>query len=266
MRKSGSLVLIGPVLIGLLFSACSSVHVENPLKRDSPAPSPSPKPPSVKITSPLTGDKIQGNTVEVGIDAHGIDVLAANGDTSGGTGHYALFIDASPPPAGVALGTSDSLVETADNPVLLPGLSLGTHKILVVLADGAGKRLGETEDEISVQLLGPSVQITATTQINGQIKAGRSFNLIIKSTGLTVVASPKGQQPDSGHFHVLIDLGIPEFAKAIPASASIIHTTASVVPIKGLAPGKHTILVVVGDGGHVPFRPLVMDRLTIEVT
>jgi hypothetical protein len=86
-----------------------------------------------------------------------------------------------------------------------------------------------------------------------------------------MAVAPAGDQtPNSGHHHLIIDdtpiagdaLNLP-----IPADDKHVHfgkaqTEATVT----LAPGTHTLQLVLGDWTHIPHKPAVMsDKITITV-
>ncbi|HUU73816.1 MAG TPA: DUF4399 domain-containing protein [Burkholderiales bacterium] len=80
--------------------------------------------------------------------------------------------------------------------------------------------------------------------------------------------APAGvNKPDTGHHHLIIDAGLPALDAPIPASANYKHfgggqTETSIE----LAPGKHTLQLIMGDLMHVPHDPPVMSRkITITV-
>ncbi len=80
--------------------------------------------------------------------------------------------------------------------------------------------------------------------------------------------APAGvDKPDTGHHHLIIDAEIPPASLPVPKSDHYLHfgggqTQASVV----LAPGKHTLQLLLGDHNHVPHDPpVVSERITIEV-
>ena len=52
----------------------------------------------------------------------------------------------------------------------------------------------------------------------------------------------------------------------IPVQDGVIHTAANPVTIEGLAPGEHTVQLVIGDPGHVPIAGLARPQLTIIVS
>lgn len=72
----------------------------------------------------------------------------------------------------------------------------------------------------------------------------------------------------TGHHHLLIDVGLPEnLEESIPADASHIHFGGgqTEAPVK-LAPGKHTLQLILGDQNHIPHNPpLVSKKITITV-
>lgn len=228
----------------------------------SPSPSPSPPKPSLRITSPADGDKITGNTVELGFDHAGIEITKADGDTSGKTGHFHVFVDQEPVPVGAAIPKTKGVVHSTDDPIVIPGLPNGKHKLTIVYGDGNHVRITDAESTVNVETTGPTIQVTAPSAIT----AGQTLRLTVKTQGLTLVKAPQGEAPKSGHLHVLIDLQLPEYAKAIGATDGIIHTTDTSIDLKDLSVGEHVIWIVVGDGGHVPFRPLVADMVKVTVT
>ena len=73
----------------------------------------------------------------------------------------------------------------------------------------------------------------------------------------------------TGHHHLLIDLDASEvdLSKPLPATDKIRHfgggqTEATL----SLPPGKHTLLLILGDENHVPFDPPVMsEKIAITV-
>lgn len=73
----------------------------------------------------------------------------------------------------------------------------------------------------------------------------------------------------TGHHHVLIDLDVKDvdMTKPLPATDQIRHfgggqTEASIE----LKPGRHTLLLVLGDENHVPFDPPIVSRkITVTV-
>jgi hypothetical protein len=84
------------------------------------------------------------------------------------------------------------------------------------------------------------------------------------------VAPAGTEKPHTGHHHLLIDTELPTgeaLDEPIPADAHHIHfgggQTETTVE---LAPGTHTLQLVVGDANHVPHNPpLASKKITITV-
>jgi hypothetical protein len=72
---------------------------------------------------------------------------------------------------------------------------------------------------------------------------------------------------NTGHHHLLIDAAPPSFDQPVPADANHVHfgkgqTEASVT----LAPGRHTLQLLLADHLHIPHDPPVMSKpITITV-
>lgn len=72
---------------------------------------------------------------------------------------------------------------------------------------------------------------------------------------------------DTGHHHLIIDAELPAMDKPIPADAQHVHfgkgqTETSIE----LAPGTHTLQLLLGDHLHTPHNPpVVSERITITV-
>lgn len=72
---------------------------------------------------------------------------------------------------------------------------------------------------------------------------------------------------NTGHHHLLIDAAPPPFDRPVPADANHVHfgkgqTEASVT----LAPGRHTLQLLLADHLHIPHDPPVMSKpITITV-
>jgi hypothetical protein len=84
--------------------------------------------------------------------------------------------------------------------------------------------------------------------------------------GMNVVAAGVNES-HSGHHHLLVDTDVPDTALPIPADAHHIHFgDASTATELTLAPGEHTLLLLLGDHLHIPHNPpVVSDPITIMV-
>jgi hypothetical protein len=82
--------------------------------------------------------------------------------------------------------------------------------------------------------------------------------------------APAGVKFDNtGHHHLLIDMDAPSDLNApLPASEKVVHFgKGQTETTLTLTPGKHTLLLLLGDYSHVPHNPAVMSKkITITVT
>lgn len=94
-----------------------------------------------------------------------------------------------------------------------------------------------------------------------------TFTVKFGISGMEV--APAGTDaPNTGHHHLLIDQDtLPAMDKVIPATDKIIHFGGGQTETElTLAPGKHTLQLLLGDKGHVPFDPpLLSDKITVTV-
>ena len=72
---------------------------------------------------------------------------------------------------------------------------------------------------------------------------------------------------NTGHHHLIIDADAPPLGAPVPADATHVHygkgQTEATVELK---PGKHTLLLVLGDQLHVPHEPAVVSKkITVTV-
>jgi hypothetical protein len=84
--------------------------------------------------------------------------------------------------------------------------------------------------------------------------------------------APAGDKtPNTGHFHLLIDQGLPtDLSVPLPVTDNILHygkaQTEATLDASKLPPGKHTLQLVMGDGSHIPHSPaLKSKKITITV-
>lgn len=86
-------------------------------------------------------------------------------------------------------------------------------------------------------------------------------------SGMGVAPAGMGNE-NTGHHHLLIDVDdLPPLDQPVPADDNHLHfgggqTETSIE----LAPGKHTLQLLMGDMNHLPHEPaLVSEKITIEV-
>lgn len=111
---------------------------------------------------------------------------------------------------------------------------------------------------------GASVYIVSPKN-GAEIKGAVTVVFGLKGMGI----APAGMQMENtGHHHLLIDTDIPtDTGVPLPATDKIVHfgkgQTETTVK---LAPGKHTLQLVLGDHLHIPFNPVIAsEKVTITV-
>lgn len=74
-------------------------------------------------------------------------------------------------------------------------------------------------------------------------------------------------QPQTGHHHLIVDAEVPPSGLPIPKNDHYLHFGGGQTEVSlPLAPGKHTLQLLLGDHNHVPHDPpVVSERITIEV-
>ena len=84
--------------------------------------------------------------------------------------------------------------------------------------------------------------------------------------GMSVVAAGVDEE-NAGHHHLLVDTDLPDLSLPIPADANHIHFgDASTSTELTLAPGRHTLQLLLGNHLHVPHDPpVVSEAITITV-
>ncbi len=137
---------------------------------------------------------------------------------------------------------------------------------------------------LSLFVLAAALSLNALAQERAASPAGAEAYIIAPADGATVSGSvtvrfglkgmgvaPAGIKFDgAGHHHLLIDTALPaDLTQAIPPAVEnkVLHfgkgqTEATVT----LAPGKHTLQLVLGDYLHVPHNPAVVSKkITVTV-
>ena len=223
-----------------------------------------PEGPTVRITSPVDGGAVKGNVVTLDLATTGFKVVKADGDTSGKTGHFHVFVDKEPVAAGQPIERAPGIIHSTDDPLVVSGLTPGSHKLTVVLGDGTHMRIGDASDNVTVTVEGPSVDATAPSTS----AAATPLSIDVAVDGVSIVKPDGDTSGKTGHLHAFVDKDPSRYSgQPIPAGdPAIVHSAVSPIVLTGLTAGEHTIWVVLGNGNHVAFDPPVMDKLTVTVT
>ena len=205
---------------------------------------------------------VEGNVVTLELEAEGIDIVPADGDTSGRAGHFHVFVDRTPVRGGEEIPREPGIIHSAEGTVVVPGLDVGRHELHVVLGDGAHMRIGDYQETLVVTVRGPSVDAS----VPAQITANTPFPVDVAVEGVELKPADGDTSGKTGHLHLFIDKEPPEPGAGIPTGdPAIIHSAVSPITVPGLASGEHTLWVVLGNGAHQVWDPVVMDRIAVTV-
>lgn len=115
----------------------------------------------------------------------------------------------------------------------------------------------------------PSAEGAAVYFISPQdgdtVKGPVTVRFGLKGMGVAPAGTDK---PNTGHHHLIIDTDLPPLDENIPMDENHIHfgggQTETTVT---LAPGTHTLQLLLGDMNHIPHNPVVSSKkITITVT
>jgi hypothetical protein len=108
-------------------------------------------------------------------------------------------------------------------------------------------------------------KVTITSPANGAtVKSPVVVQFAIEGMAL----APAGTaDPNTGHHHLLVDTGMPALDQPIPKDANHVHFgKAQTEGQVELAPGQHTLQLLLGDSNHVPNDPpIASEQITIIV-
>lgn len=115
----------------------------------------------------------------------------------------------------------------------------------------------------------PSAEGAAVYFISPQdgdtVKGPVTVRFGLKGMGVAPAGTDK---PNTGHHHLIIDTDLPPLDENIPMDENHVHfgggQTETTVT---LAPGTHTLQLLLGDMNHIPHNPVVSSKkITITVT
>jgi len=226
---------------------------------------------------------VEGNVVSLPVSVTGIKIVKPDGDTSGKTGHYHVFIDKRPTKRGQTIPKIPGIVHSEVSPIMIYGLTPGSHVFHVVLGNGAHVRIDQkVHAMVTVNVLGPAVQGSAPATLT----KGQDLVVNLQAEGVKIVDPGTETSDTEGHFHILVDPATPPKAgemiadsamQASPApsamssasaspsamTSSSYMTGASSQTITGLSAGTHVIWVVLADKDHRAWKFPVMDKLMV---
>ena len=111
----------------------------------------------------------------------------------------------------------------------------------------------------------PEAKVYFISPSNGQVIKG---DVTVRFGLVGMGVAPAGTVLEAtGHHHLIIDSPLPALDQPLPKDDLHLHfgkgQTEAVVK---LAPGKHTLQLILGDANHIPHQPpVVSEKITITV-
>lgn len=205
--------------------------------------------------------RLAGNVATLDLSGAGLDIVEPDGDTSGRTGHYVVFVNREPVAFGAKIPVERDVIETPKHKVTLTGFTAGSHKVSVVLADGAHHRIGQKAPEVTFGVSGPTVRVSALAK--SPAKQPVILSVAVESVG--VVAPDGPAAGGTGHFDVFIDREPTAAGQPVPVERGITHTSSQTIALSDVGGGAHEIWVVLVKGDETPFDPMVADKVNVAV-
>lgn len=221
----------------------------------------------IAITAPAEGDTVVGRQVAIGWEAPGLTIVPA-AEAQEETDLHAHFIvdgayevvEGAPIP-----NPQCGVLHTAANPATLSNLAPGEHTVALVIANpGHIPVEGLERPTVTFTVEEDPDAVRITSPENCDEVAGPDVEIAWDAPGMSIVAAADAQDEDDRHAHFIIDGAYQVVEDApIPTQDGVIHTAAYPATIEGLAPGLHTIQLVIANPGHVPVPDLARPTLTI---
>ena len=115
----------------------------------------------------------------------------------------------------------------------------------------------ETEDIGAVVITEPTTGSTVSSPVK----------VCMAVDGVMVQPASKGDNPGTGHHHLLIDINLPrDLSKGLGKDSNHIHMgDGSACKVLKLASGKHIIRTLFATGFHVPYNPAITSTVFFTV-
>lgn len=122
----------------------------------------------------------------------------------------------------------------------------------------------EAPDNAQLYFVSPAHGEIVTSPV--RVKFGLQNMGVAPATAFQDAATLK-QFPNTGHHHIIIDAPLPALDMPIPADANHVHFgTGATETTLTLAPGEHTLQLILGGALHIPHNPAVISQqITITV-
>jgi hypothetical protein len=222
----------------------------------------------VRIIWPIPGAEVVGRDVSVSWQAPGLRIVPAAAAENPTDLHAHFIVDgAYEAVEGAPVPQQCGVLHTAANPAVLTNLPPGEHTVEFVIADpGHIPVPGLDRPSVTFTVAENPDAIRITSPENCEAVTGPDVEIAWEAPDLSIVPATEAQNETDLHAHFIVDNAYEVVAGApIPVQDGVIHTAANPVTIEGLAPGEHTIQLVVGDPGHIPVPGLARPQVTLIV-
>ena len=279
----------GPHTLQLLLADHNHVPHDPPVMSDvlhvtveAAAPQAKARTPAPKDAKVFFKDLKDGQTIPAKMTVHfglsGMEVAPA-GSAKPNTGHHHLLIDTGMPPLDEPIPSDFNHIHFGKGQTEATlSLAPGPHTLQLLLAD---QDHIPHDPPVMSELIHVTVD-TAAPEAKARTPAPKDAKVFFTDLkdGQTIPAkttvhfglsgmevAPAGSaKPNTGHHHLLIDVGLPPLDQPIPSDFNHIHfgkgqTEATL----SLAPGPHTLQLLLADQDHIPHDPPVMSDV-IHVT
>lgn len=111
----------------------------------------------------------------------------------------------------------------------------------------------------------PPPEIFIRSPANGAT-VGKTFTVVFGLRNYGVAPAGVSGVPNTGHFHVIVDVAPPAAGVVIPKDSLNIHFGGGQIEARiTLPPGKHTLRAVLGDYEHKVIGGLISKPITVTV-
>jgi hypothetical protein len=259
MRRFASLCLI------VLAAMAVDARIEAGAQQSAPAKNPSPANARIFFIDLKDGATVPSK-VKIRFGIENMEIAPA-GVARPNTGHHHLLIDTPLPPLDQPIPADFNHIHfgggQTETEITLPA---GEHTLQLLLGDQA-----HVSEKIRVRVDAATVEKTRTPA-----PAGASVSLVEPADGATVgrnvkvkfgisgmdLAPAGTSKPNSGHHHLLIDTPLPPLDREIPSDLNHLHFGRAQTETEiTLAPGEHTLQLLLGDHEHLPHDPPIYSKV-----
>jgi Domain of unknown function (DUF4399)/Family of unknown function (DUF6130) len=222
----------------------------------------------IRIVWPAPNGENVGRDVSVSWQAPGLRIVPAAAAENPTDYHVHFIVDgASDVVEGAPIPIQCGVLHTAANPAVLTNLPPGEHTVEMVVADpGHIPVAGLDRPTVTFTVTENPDAIRITSPENCDVMTGPDVEIAWEAPGLTIIPAAEAKTDTDLHAHFIVDNAytIVE-GDPLPDQDGVIHTADNPATIEGLAPGEHTIQLVIGDPGHIPVAGLARPVVTVIV-